>query len=209
MQREKNLAPTPTRGRPNLRWRVVDIVVASVLGVAVALIFAVYNIGWSGIKVPFEALLPGVQGFAEPVWYIGGVLGALVIRKPGAALYVETLAAVVSALVGNQWGGFPTIEAGLVQGLGAEIVFLIFAYRVWNLPVAMLAGAVSALFASINNLFLWNPGAKLDYQIIYVVSQVAGGALIAGLLMWFAVRGLAATGALNRFASGRTATARV
>lgn len=196
-------------GRPHLRWRVVDIVVASVLGVAVALIFAVYNLGWNGVKAPFEAVMPGFQGLMEPVWYIGGVLGALVIRKPGAAIYVETLAAIVSSLIGNQWGGLPTIECGLVQGLGAEIIFLIFAYRVWTLPVVMLAGASTGLFASINNLILWSPGARPEYMAIYISAQVVGGALIAGLLVWLAVRGLAATGALSRFAAGRTANARV
>ncbi|RLP74991.1 hypothetical protein D9V32_11230 [Mycetocola tolaasinivorans] len=195
--------------RLNFRWRVVDIVVASVLGVAVALIFIAFNLGWSGIKAPFEALLPGLQGFLEPVWYIGGVLGALIIRKPGAAIYVETVAAMVSALVGNQWGGFSTIEAGLVQGIGAEIIFLLFAYRVWNLPVTLLAGASAGLFGAVNSLILWSPGASWNYITIYVSAQVIGGALIAGLLVWFAVKGLAATGALNRFAVGRSHGVRV
>ncbi|MCS4275820.1 energy-coupling factor transport system substrate-specific component [Mycetocola sp. BIGb0189] len=195
--------------RLNFRWRVVDIVVASVLGVAVALIFVAFNLGWSGIKAPFEAVLPGFQGLLEPVWYIGGVLGALVIRKPGAAIYVETVAALVSALVGNQWGGFSTIEAGLVQGLGAEIIFLLFAYRVWNLPVTLLAGATAGIFGAVNSIIFWSPGASWGFITVYVGAQIIGGALIAGLLVWFAVKGLAATGALNRFAVGRSLGVRV
>src|SRR5690606_21783726 len=125
------------------------------------------------------------------------------------ALYVETLAAVVSALVGNQWGGFLTVEAGLVQGLGAEIVFLIFAYRVWNLPVAILAGAGAALTGGINNLLLWFAGSGTEFTVIYLISTVVSGAVIAGLLSWLLARGLAATGALDRFASGRAVRDRV
>lgn len=192
-----------------LRWRVVDIVVASVLGVASGLIFLFWNVGYLGPKALLEPLLPGLQGLLDGPWLFAGVLGALIIRKPGAALYTETLAAVVSALVGSQWGGFLTLEAGLVQGLGAELVFLAFLYRVWNLPVAMLAGAGAALAGGINNLLLWYPGADTGFTVTYLVSTVVSGAVIAGALPWVVTRGLAATGALDRFASGRQARVRV
>lgn len=192
-----------------LRWRVVDIVVASVLGVASGLIFLAWNIGYLGPKSLLDPLLPGLQGLLDGPWLFAGVLGALIIRKPGAAIYVETLAAVVSALVGNQWGGFLTLEAGFVQGLGAEIIFLIFAYRVWNLPVAILAGAGAALAGGINNLVLWFAGADALFTVVYLVSTALSGAVIAGALSWLLARGIAATGALDRFASGRAARGRV
>lgn len=185
------------------RWRVVDIVVASVIGVASGLIFLLWNLGYLGPKAILEPLLPGLQGLLDGPWLFAGVLGALLIRKPGAAIYTETLAAVVSALVGNQWGGFLTIEAGLVQGLGAELVFLIFLYRVWSLPVAVLAGAGAGLAGAINNLILWYAGADATFTVVYLVSAVISGAVIAGGLSWFLARGIAATGALDRFASGR------
>jgi len=191
------------------RWRIVDIVVASVLGVASGLIFWAWGLGYVGPKLLLEPLLPGLQGLLDGPWLFAGVLGALIIRKPGAALYTETVAAVLSALVGNQWGGFLTIEAGLVQGLGAELVFLLFLYRVWSLPVAVLAGAGAALAGGINNLLLWWPGADLTFTVVYLLSTVVSGAVIAGALSWFLARGLAATGALDRFASGRERRERV
>jgi energy-coupling factor transport system substrate-specific component len=203
-------APSITeRKTRSLRWRVVDIVVASVIGVASGLIFLFWNIGYLGPQALLEPLLPGLQGLLDGPWLFAGVLGALIIRKPGAAIYTETLAAVVSALIGNQWGGFLTLEAGLVQGLGAELVFLVFLYRVWNLPVAMLAGAGAALLGGINNLLLWWPGSDTPFVVTYLISTVVSGALIAGALSWLVTRGLAATGALDRFASGREARARV
>ena len=193
----------------SLRWRVVDIVVASVIGVAAGLIFLLWNIGYLGPKTLLEPLAPGLQGLLDGPWLFAGVLGALIIRKPGAALYTETLAAVVSALVGNTWGGFLTIEAGLVQGLGAELIFLIFLYKKWSLPVAILAGAGAALAGGINNLVLWFAGADALFTTVYLVSTVLSGAVIAGAGSWLIARGLAATGALDRFASGREARARV
>jgi energy-coupling factor transport system substrate-specific component len=200
---------TPTTVANRFRWRIVDIVVASVIGVASGLIFLAWNVGYVGPSTLLEPLLPGLQGLLDGPWLFAGVLGALVIRKPGAAIYTELLAAVVSALVGNQWGGFLTLEAGFVQGLGAEIIFLIFAYRVWTLPVAILAGAGAALAGGINNLILWYAGADVTFTIVYLISTVISGAVIAGLLSWLLVRALAATGALDAFPAGREVRQRV
>ena len=163
-------ASAPTVSAPagsRLQWRIVDIVVASVIGVASGLIFLFWNIGYLGPSTLLSSLLPGLQGLLDGPWLFAGVLGALIIRKPGAAIYTEAIAAAVSAitLIGNTWGAALTIEAGLIQGLGAEIVFLLFAYRVWNLPVAMLAGAGAALAGGINNLVLWYAGADLGFSI--------------------------------------------
>ncbi|WP_136709351.1 ECF transporter S component [Agromyces sp. H66] len=190
-------------GSRRFRWRVVDIVVASVVGVAVGVIFWAWGVVWGPISAPIEALLPGLQAAPAAVWLVAGVLGALIIRKPGAALYTELVAAIVSALIGSQWGGLLTIEAGLVQGLGAELLFALFLYRNWRLPVALLAGAAAGLGMAINDLILWYVGAAPTFAIVYVISAIVGGALIAGGLSWLAVRGLARAGALDRFAAGR------
>lgn len=185
-----------------LSWRVVDIVVASVLATAAGLVFVVWNIASNPISAPLTALLPGLQALLAGGWLFAGVLTALVIRKPGAALYGELVAATVSALVGNQWGVL-TLESGLVQGLGAELVFAVFLYRRWGLPVALIGGAVAGLALAINDLILWYPGSANTFAVIYTVSAIVSGALVAGLLSWFTVRALAKTGALSRFASGR------
>ena len=69
-------APAPARTRPS-RWRVVDIVVAAVLGVATGLLFVVWNgVGFVWFSA-MDALTPGFGGLAVGIWLIGGVLGAL------------------------------------------------------------------------------------------------------------------------------------
>ncbi|MCU1638830.1 MAG: hypothetical protein JWL94_1477 [Microbacteriaceae bacterium] len=201
---ENSPVATPRdKRRINYRWRVVDIVVASVLGVAAALIFFAWNQLYQPVTAPLEAGLPGSQALMYGVWLFAAVLGGLIIRKPGAALFTELVAATVSALLGAQWGGFLTIEAGLVQGLGAELVFLLFFYSYWRLPVALLAGAGAGLAMGVNDLALWYAGADVAFQVIYAVSAVISGTVIAGLGSWLLARGLAKTGVLSRFASGR------
>ena len=200
---------SPTSRRINRDWRVVDIVIASVIGVACGLIFFAWNQIYTPISAPLEAALPGAQALVYGVWLIAGVLGGLVIRKPGAALFTETVAAVVSALLGAKWGGFLTLESGLVQGLGAELIFLILLYANWRAWVAMCAGAGAGIAMAISDLIIWYPGSKISFAIGYLVSSIISGAIIAGLGSWYIVKGLARTGVLSRFASGRQGLPRI
>lgn len=188
-----------------LNWRVVDIVVAAVLGVAIGLVFWVWNtIGYAWFTAA-DGLTPGLGGVAVGIWLLGGVAGGLVIRKPGAALVVEVVAAIVSMLIGNIWG-VSTVLEGIAQGLGAELIFAIFLYRRFSLPVAALAGVAAAAGAWLFELFYGsspNILKSVEFNAIYLGTLVVSGALLAGVLGWLLVRALAATGALSRFAAGR------
>jgi energy-coupling factor transport system substrate-specific component len=192
----------------NFRWRVVDIVVASVIGVASGVVFLIWNLASNVASGPLQALLPGLQALGGGFWLFAGVLTAIIIRKPGAALYGELLAATVSALVGNQWGWW-TLISGLTQGLGAELVFALFLYSNWRLVPTLVAGATAGLAMAITDLTLWYPASDTPFVVVYTVSAVVSGLVIAGLLSWFAARALARTGALNRFAAGRETRAAV
>jgi energy-coupling factor transport system substrate-specific component len=202
------IAPGRTRPSRRFRWRVVDIVVASVVGVASGLVFLAWDLPTTPLSTVLSAALPGLQGLLAGGWLFAGVLGALIVRKPGAAVFTELLAAAVEALVGNQWGGPLTLASGLVQGLGAELVVAAFLYANYRVYVAILAGAGAGLFLAINDLLIWYPGSKPEFAVIYLVSSVLSGALLAGLLSWLVVRALARTGALSRFAAGREGAVR-
>lgn len=198
---------TPAPAPRTLRWRVVDIVVAAVLGVAIGLVFWGWNIiggAWFGAA---DALTPGFGGIAVGIWLIGGVIGGLVIRKPGAALVVEVIAAIISMLIGNVWG-VSTVLSGLVQGLGAELIFALFLYRRFGVVVAALSGIGAAVAAWIFEMFYGsspNIMKSIEFNAIYLGALVISGALLAGVVGWLLVRALASTGALSRFAAGREA----
>lgn len=187
-------------------WRLVDIVVAAVLGVATGLIFWVWNSVGGAWFVAADAITPGLGGIAVGIWLIGGVIGGLVIRKPGAALLVELIGAIVSALIGNIWG-ITTIYSGIAQGLGAELVFLALAYRRWGAVPAMLAGAGAGVGAWVLEFGLGNIAKSFGFNALYLVALVVSGAILAGLVGWLLVRALAATGVLSQFAAGRTEVA--
>ncbi|KQQ95939.1 hypothetical protein ASF62_00515 [Leifsonia sp. Leaf325] len=193
---------TRTSRSGRYRWRVVDIVVASVIGVASGVIFWAWGLAWTPLSGAL-AFTPGLEGLLAGGWLFAGVLGGLVIRKPGAAIYTELVAAVVSMIIGTQWG-FSTLIWGLVEGLGAEIVFAIFLYRSFNLGVALLAGAGAGVAVGLlDTTFTSYAALELQYKVVYLVSAIVSGTVLAGLLPWLAMRGLARTGALSRFAAGR------
>lgn len=196
-------APANSAAPKNNSWRVVDIVTAAVLGVACGLLFWVWNsIGYAGFKA-LDTLTPGLGGLVTGIWFTGGVLGGLIIRKPGAAVFVEVVAASVSAVLGSQWG-IETLYSGLAQGFGAELIFLIFAYRRFGLSTAVLSGIGAGIGAFILELFLTpNLAMSLQFNLIYLACLIISGAVLAGVVAYYLVKALVKTGALDRFGAGR------
>jgi energy-coupling factor transport system substrate-specific component len=194
--------------RRTYHWRVVDIVVAALIAVAGGIIFWAWSQGANVISAPVNALYPPLTGLYAGGWMIPAVLGMLIIRKPGAALFCETVAATGELIMGSQYGTTVLIS-GLLQGLGAELVFAAVAYKKFNLPVALLAGAGAGLFCGLNDSFLpwgWNIAYASGDKMAYIIFTAISGALIAGALSWLATRGLAKTGVLSSFASRKAAS---
>ncbi|WBB79698.1 ECF transporter S component [Micromonospora sp. WMMD882] len=182
----------------NPRWRTIDIVVASVIAVAFGVIFWAWGLVWSATEGAF-AFFPPAQTLIYGVWLMPAVVGGLVIRKPGAALYCETVAAVLSALLGSQWAG-TVIPQGIVQGLGAELAFAAFRYRSFRLPTALLAGAATGLSAALFDFFVWNAEYDLTaYRIPYALLTIVSATVVAGAGGYALTGALARTGALDRF----------
>lgn len=187
------------------RWRTIDIVVASVIAVAFGVIFWAWGLLWSATEAAF-AFFPPAQALIYGMWLVPAVLGGLVIRKPGAAVYCELLAAIVSALLGSQWGAL-TIVQGLSQGLGAELAFAAFRYRTFRLPTALLAGALTGLGAALFDFFYWNVATDLtSYRIPYALITILSATVLAGAGAYALTRALATTGVLDRFPAGRDRT---
>jgi energy-coupling factor transport system permease protein len=193
---------TPTGDRRG--WRTVDIVVASVVSVAFGVVFVAWNALWS-FTVPIFAAFPPAQAILYGVWLLPGVLVALIVRRPGAALFAGLVSASVSALIGSQWGG-DAILSGALQGGGAELAFAVGLYRRWNPPFALLAGVLAGVGAAIHDVAIYYPDLGVDFWAVYAAATMASGAVVAGLGSWLLLRALVATGVLGEFAAGREQT---
>lgn len=188
-------------GYGTLAYRTVDIVTVATLGVAVGVAFW----GWDQLYTVFSAAttaFPPSGALLAGPWLLAGVVGGLVVRKPGAALFCELIAANVEYLLGNQWGA-SVMVSGLLQGLGVEIVLALFLYRRFGLLVAALGAAFAGCVESVYEWYAYLPDWDLGYRLAYLAMFALSGAVVAGAGGWALVRGLAATGALDAFPAGR------
>jgi len=187
--------------RSNWSWRTVDIVVAAAIAIAFGVVFWAWNQVWAAATPAFVAI-PPAQNILYGVWLVPAVLGGLIIRKPGAALFTELVAASVSAILGSQWG-LDTLVSGALQGLGAELVFLVLGYRRWTIAVALIAAAATAIAAWIHDTPLYYADIGLGPQLVILVFMIVSAIVIAGVGSWLLMRSLVQTGVLAQFPAGR------
>jgi energy-coupling factor transport system substrate-specific component len=180
-------------------WRLVDVVVAAVLAVAFGVVFWQWGVVWAPL---FLGQVNPLAYLVSGVWLVPGVLAGLVIRKPGAALLTETVAAVASALLGSVWG-LDTVASGIMQGAGAELVLALLLYRSFGPVAAVLAAAGAAVGEWIHDMAFYYAGTAFDIQLAYGAFMLISASIIAGIGSWLLVRALAATGVLAPFPSGR------
>jgi energy-coupling factor transport system substrate-specific component len=195
---------TVLASRPLMAWRTIDLMTAALIGVSMGIVFWGWNLTYEFISAPFTAALAPLVGLLGGTWLLAGVLGGLIVRRPGAALLAELVAAAVSALLGNQWG-WTTLYSGLLQGLGVELVLLVFAYRRFGLGVAMLAGAMAAAFETAYEWNMYWTDWNTDWKLIYLGCFMLSGAVIAGIGGWLITRALARTGAIDALPPGQEA----
>ncbi len=188
--------------RADWSWRTVDIVVAAAIAIAFGVVFWAWNQVWAAATPAFVAI-PPAQNILYGVWLVPAVLGGLIIRKPGAALFTELVAASVSAILGSQWG-LDTLLSGALQGLGAEIVFLVVGYRRWTIAVALIAAVGTAIAAWIHDTPLYYADIGLGPQLVILVFMVVSAIIIAGIGSWLLMRSLVQTGVLAQFPAGRS-----
>jgi len=187
--------------RTDWTWRTVDIVVAAAIAIAFGVVFWAWNQVWAAATPAFVAV-PPAQNILYGVWLVPAVLAGLIIRKPGAALFTELVAASVSAILGSQWG-LDAVVSGALQGLGAEIVFLVVGYRRWTIAVALIAAIGTAIAAWVHDTPLYYADIGLGPQLVILAFMVASAILIAGIGSWMLMRSLVQTGVLAQFPAGR------
>ncbi len=182
---------------PDTRWRTRDIVIAAVIGVAFGVVFWVWGLAWSGLD-PVFAFAPPAKDLLYAVWLVPAVLAPLIIRKPGAAVFAEMVAAGVAALLGSQWG-VDTLLSGFLQGAAAELIFAFTLYRIWSFPVLALAAAASALAAWLHDWVLYYAEVDTTIQIVRGVAMVISAVVIVAGGSVALVRSLRRAGVLEGF----------
>ncbi|HEX2704953.1 MAG TPA: ECF transporter S component [Candidatus Lustribacter sp.] len=192
--------------RPLAAYRTIDLITLAFLGVAFGLAFWAWGKAYAAPAAGLAAVFPPLQGVTSAPWLMAGVVGGLVVRRPGAALFTELIAAVVSMLPGTQWGA-EVFVSGLVQGLGAEIGFALLAYARYGPVAAALAGACAAPLEAVYEWYAYWTDWGWSYKVAYLLILTVAGAAVAGLGGWALTRALARSGALAALPPGLEARA--
>ncbi len=195
--------PTPLR-KATTSWRTIDLMTAAMIGVVFGVIYWGWSSAYTALSTPISNAVGPAIGLLGGPWLIAGVVGGLVVRRLGAALLAEFLAALVSALIGNEWGA-ATLISGLLQGLGVEVALAIFLFTRFTPLVAVLGGILAALFEWLYELNAYWQGTTLDFKLGYLFFFALSGAVVAGLGGWALTRALAATGAIDALPAGEEA----
>ncbi|MCR5856172.1 ECF transporter S component [Mesorhizobium sp. J428] len=181
-------------------WTLREILIVAVLGA----VFGVLYLAWVQVWLIAQAIFgPVTMDVVMGFWFIVSIIAAAIIRKPGAALLSELLAALVQVLLGSP-AGLLLLVTGLVQGAGAEVVFAATRWKNYRLPVLMAAGVGAAIFSFIYTWIRFDYGALAPgLLVVMFVLRCLSGALLGGLAGHLITEALYKTGVLSGLAIDR------
>jgi energy-coupling factor transport system substrate-specific component len=190
----------PRDGGAREPWTLRDFVVLGAIG----LVFGFLFLQWVPIWLAARATGPIAQEMLFGFWFVGGILGGYIVRKPGAAILGEVATAFFQVFLFGSPAGVLLLVTGLMQGLGPELVYGLSGYRRWSLPVVVMAGVAAAVVALPWNWYRLNYFA-LDPALLAIMaaSRIVSGILFGGWVSWLVARALLRAGVLQNFAAGR------
>ncbi len=178
-------------------WRTRDVIVTAVLGVAFGVVFW----AWGNVVWPALQALGPLQNLLYGPWLIPAVLAPLMIRKPGAGIYAEVVAAAVSAILGSQWG-LQVLLYGVVQGVAGELPFLVTRYRWFGAPIVLAASVLAMVAAWLLDWWFYFTAIDTGTQLLVGALMVVSGLVIVAGGSLFLVRALRSAGVLEGFPGG-------
>ena len=133
-------------------WKLKEIILVAMICIVFGVVYlgGVYLASFLSTLLTPVGLAPLANEIVFGVWFMAAILAAYILQKPGVCIVAEVLAALIEVLLGNMYGPM-VIVAGIVQGVGGEIVFALGRYRKFNTKMIYLAAAGCCVTS-----FLWS-----------------------------------------------------
>lgn len=164
-------------------FSLYEIALLSLLG---AMIFVLNRL----FEIPLH--VPGSSGIW---WVIPVIIGARVVRKPGAGIYIGFISGILASFFGNDPLHLFDLFKYLALGMAIDITALVFGYQFTNPLVGFIAGVagnlakmvvnygVQAFFGIQTNLILIGIGvASVTHLIFGGIGGVLASLIIRRLL---------------------------
>lgn len=131
-----------------VRWTIRDVIFLALIGVFFGIIYQL----WSYVYYALAAtpLKPYANDMTIGVWIMAGPLAGVLLRKVGASVIGELLAAAVEMMLFSSWGAADLIS-GFIQGIGNELGFAATGYKNWE-KLGLLMSTIGATIVT----FAWD-----------------------------------------------------
>ena len=191
----------------NNAWKLKDVLLIAIC----AVLFGVIYLGCTytggilyGLLTPFGMASLGYEPFYG-IYFMAGAFGVYVMRKPGAGLIAELLAAVLECLFGNYFGPI-IILSGLVQGFGFELIVALKRYKKFD-RVTMIEGAVlcSVITLCYNLVISGYNQIAVPVLALMLAVRIVSAIVFDGIIAPLLVDGLVKAGVLKGYAAARDA----
>lgn len=166
-------------------WTLRDVIFLAMIAIFFGIIYQVWSYAYYALAA--TPLKPFANDLTLGVWIMAGPLAGVLLKKPGAGLLGELLAATVEMLLFSSWGAADLIT-GVTQGAGAELGFATTGYRNWG-PVGLFFTTLWSTL--ITFLWDWFQSGYRDYQpamlvILFVIRFLSIGFFAGILVAWIA-----------------------
>lgn len=177
-------------------YTIFEMVFICVSSVALGVAFWGWTFAYEITKPALK--LVGLNYLAAGFWIFASVFTPLIVRRPFVAIIASVIAAGVEGVI-THWGAMALVW-GLVQGLGAEVIFAATGYRKWSLYIVVAASMMSATASFVLDYFYYGYSQMaLTLQVTQYLSFVVSSVVLAGFLSYILVQRLKKLNLLNRY----------
>lgn len=177
-------------------YTIFEMVFICVSSVALGVAFWGWTFAYEITKPALK--LVGLNYLAAGFWIFASVFTPLIVRRPFVAIIASVIAAGVEGVI-THWGAMALVW-GLVQGLGAEVIFAATGYRKWSLYTVLAASMMSATASFMLDYFYYGYAQMaLTLQVTQYLSFVISAAVFAGFLSYILFARLKKLNLLNRY----------
>lgn len=188
-----------------MNWKLKDVLMMGIISALFGVIYlgCTYFGGFlSGILTPMGLSALGYEPFYG-IYFMAGAFGVYIMRKPGAGIISEMLAAIIECLLGNYFGPI-IILSGLIQGIGIELLIALFRYKKFSYPVMIASSIICSILTLGYNLVVSGYSQiAVSVLILMLVVRIISAVIFSGILTKYICDRLAKAGVLRGYAIGK------
>jgi energy-coupling factor transport system substrate-specific component len=177
------------------KYTTKDIVTLIVIGVIFGIVSTANGFLFNVLFVfPYGNIISGFIGF---LWYIAGPLAIFLVRKPGMAFLGEVLMGVISTVTGHP-AGIAMLAWCLLEGIGAELPFLLTRYKNYGLGPMLIGAELAGAFSYWWGVYFYGTFQYGSAAVWYPYFAFLSTAWLGGLIAYYIGRALSKTGVVGK-----------